>query len=432
MQVVAAIALLLASGVGTASAGAPPSDDLAPTKINTPSVEDPAAGVLESGLKTIEKHFMRPMPRGRLEEEALDALLHALDPYSDYLPAGEMKLLREDLEASFGGVGIALEFDAAGGYPRVGHLLYGGAAVEAGIRRGDLLLAIDGRDLKGVPEESIFNALRGAVGAKVTLSVRREGEAAPMPFTLARRRIELPSARPIRVDGRGRPDWWLDRSQRLGYVRVASFAADTVPTVALAMAEMDRGGARGLVLDLRDCAGGSMRAALDTADLFVNAGRLLTVRQHGEEKVYEAKPGRYTRIAIVVLINGGTASAGEILAAAVADNGRATLVGERSFGKGRVQVLYSFGEGRGGMKLSTGTFHRPNGKTIDKHDLPEGSQDQAGVAPDIEVKMGEAEHTAWFDFAEKTSGLLVLTPEERTGAPPDPVLAKAVELLAKR
>ena len=139
---------------------------------------------------------------------------------------------------------------------------------------------------------------------------------------------------------------------------------------------------------------------------------------------------RRTRLPLVILINQGTASSGEILAGALADNDRGTLVGERSFGKGRIQTIYTLGEGQGGMVLSTGTFQRPNGKTIDKHDVPAGSPD-AGIAPQVEVKMSEAEHTAWFDFAEKTTGTLILTPEEQQGAPPDPVLAKAIELLAR-
>jgi carboxyl-terminal processing protease len=129
------------------------------------------------------------------------------------------------------------------------------------------------------------------------------------------------------------------------------------------------------VIDLRDCGGGLMQAALATADLFVDHGRLLTIRERGADRRFDATPGKYTRLPLVLLINGGTASSAEILAGAIADNSRGQLVGERSFGKGRIQTIYSLGEGRGGMVLSTGTFQRPNGKTIDKHDLPEGSTD---------------------------------------------------------
>ena len=430
-----AAALLLATCPGLARAADPPASVPAGsaerTPIRIPSAELTEGELLESGFDTIEKHFLRPLPRGQLEEQALDALLHELDPYSDYLPAGEMQLFKQDLEAAFGGIGVVLAFDDPSGYPRVHYLLRGGAAVAAGARRGDLVLAVDGRELKGLPQDSIFNALRGEIGSTVKLQLRRAGEAAPLGFELQRVAIATPSVLPLRRDGHGAPDWWLDRARGLGYLRVAALAADTASTVALAMAELQRGHARGLVLDLRDCAGGSMRAALDTADLFVERGRLLTIRQRGEDEAFDAKPGRYTRIPIVMLINKGTVSSGEILAGAIADNGRARTVGERSFGKGRIQTLYTLGEGRGGMKLSTGTFQRPNGQTIDRYDLPEDQREAgAGIAPEVEVKMDEAAHTAWLEFADKTSGTLILTPEEQLGAPPDPQLARAVELLA--
>jgi carboxyl-terminal processing protease len=428
-----ATAMLLAAGVELARAADASVGAGERTPMKFPSAAVTEGDLLKSGFDTIEQHFLVPIPRGQLEEKALAALLQSLDPYSTYLTAGEMQLFKQDLEESFGGIGVSFGFEDPSGYPRIEYLLHGGAAVDAGVRRDDMLRTIDGRDLKGLPPDSIFNALRGAIGSPVTVQVQRAGEDALMTFELKRVEIATPSVRPIRRDAKGAPDWWLDRGRHLGYMRVTNLAAETAATAALAMAELERGGARGLVMDLRDCTGGSMRAALDTADLFVDRGRLLTIRERGEDQRFDAAPGKYTRIPVAILINGGTASSGEILAAAIADNGRATLVGERSFGKGRIQVLYSLGEGRGGMKLSTGTFQRPNGKTIDKHDIPPGSKDLAGIAPDVEVKMGKAEHDAWLEFAEKTTGTLILTAEEQAaGAPSDPVLAKAVELLTKK
>ncbi|MEO8161327.1 MAG: S41 family peptidase, partial [Arenimonas sp.] len=392
-------------------------------------VETPGSP-LESGLDTIEQHFIQPLSRDQLETKALAALVADLDPYSHYLDAAEMDLFRADLTAGFGGIGVNLDFKDASGYPRITYLLYGGVAGAAGIGLGDRLLGIGGKDVKGQSYEQVSGALRGAVGSTVSVQVRREGVEAPLDFKLARVEIQMPSVRALRRDASGRPDWWLDRSRKLGYARIASLATDTAPTVDRLVAELQHGHAHGLVLDLRDCGGGLMRGALDTADLFLARGRMLTLRQRGKDEVYDATPGKYTRLPLVLLINAGTASSAEILAGALADNHRATLVGERSYGKGRIQVIYSLGEGRGGLVLSTGTFQRPNGKTIDRHDLPEGST-EAGIAPDIELKMSEAEHGAWLEFAEKTTGTLVLTPEEQLGAPPDPVLAKAAALLSK-
>jgi C-terminal processing protease CtpA/Prc len=251
--------------------------------------------------------------------------------------------------------------------------------------------------------------------------------------TLAPAATAAPSVRALRRDGSesGSPDWWLDRERRLGYLRIAGIAADTATRVDTAVRALKHDKARGLVLDLRDCPGGLVQVAVETADLFVARGRLLTIRQRDTEQVFDARRGKYTKLPLAILINARTASSCEILAGALADNGRGTLVGERTYGKGRIQTVYTLGEGRGGMVMSTGTFQRPNGKTIDKHDVPEGSTD-AGITPQVEVKMSKAEHAAWRAYAQRSAGAQSPAPAERDSAPPDPVLAKAIELLAPR
>lgn len=432
------LAVLLATAARAAPTPVPPPAIASATgpaaraeAVSIAVAEDTFGSPLHSGLDVIEQHFITPMPRERIETEALAALLQKLDPYSRYLDAAAMDLHRTGLDASFGGIGVNLGFKHASGYPSVEHLLHGGAAGAAGIRRGDLLVEIGGIDLKGKPMERIPGLLRGTVGSVVTVRVRRENVPDLLRFELRRVAIQTPSVRAIRRDAAGRPDWWLDRERRLGYARVSALATDTAPTMARVLDELRRGAARGLVLDLRDCTGGIMHGALQTADLFLDRGRLLTIRQRGADRHFDATRGKVFKAPLVILINQGTASSGEILAGALADNGRGTLVGERSFGKGRIQTIYTLGEGRGGMVMSTGTFQRPNGKTIDKHEAPEGSAD-AGIVPQVEVKMSEAQRAAWLDFTEVTTGTLVLTPEEQRGAPPDPVLEKAIELLTKR
>jgi len=430
-------ALLAGPALAADPPAAPPTPAPAPQggtmkkTVEVPVGENIIGSPLESGLDTIAEHFIVPIPRQQLEGKALAALLESLDPYSHYLEAAEMDMFRDELDASFAGVGLNFSYDDPSGYPRVAYLLRGGAAAAADVRRGDLLLSVDDKDLKGQDWEKVSILLRGHAGTPVLLRLRRDGVAEPIAMTLKRVEIDTPSVRALHRDAAGKSDWWLDREQRIGYLRVASMVADTSGGVEAAVRELQHGGARGLVLDLRDCAGGLMQAALETADLFVDKGRLLTIRQRGEDKHYDATRGRYTKLPIAILINGGTISSCEILAGALADNGRGTLVGERSYGKGRIQVIYSLGEGRGGMVMSTGTFQRPNGKTIDKHDLPEGST-EAGIAPDIEVNMDEAQHKAWLDFAERSTGLLLLTPDEERAAPPDPVLDAARTLLGKK
>jgi carboxyl-terminal processing protease len=206
-----------------------------------------------------------------------------------------------------------------------------------------------------------------------------------------------------------------------------------VPQLEDALEQLNSKHARALVLDLRDCSGGLMNAALGSADMFVDKGKLLTVVQRGENTVYQAKRGTRWRKPVVVLINDQTVSSGEILAGALKDSAGARLVGQRSFGKGRIQVLYHLGEGMGGMMISTGTFQRPNGQTVDVHDLPKDSPD-AGIRPDtgLEVNVPEAELKAWREFNQFLDGPVLLTPEEQVAPVPDRVLDKALEVLGRR
>ena len=430
----ARLAQLLAclAGFGALAAGAQEPAPLPRPEVRIPSAERAQGTPLASGLDTIAEHFIVPIPRQQLDEKALGALLQSLDPYSQYLPAAEMDAFRSQLDASAAGIGVNLDYADPSGYPRVSYLLRGGSALGAGLLRRDLLLAIDGKDLKGVDWEKAASLLRGHPGTAVLLKLQREGVAGPLELKVPRVQYDAPSVRPLRRDEADRPDWWLDRERRLGYLRVASIVADTAAGVDSVVRELQRAGARGLVLDLRDCEGGLLQGAVHTADLFVDRGRLLTVRQRGNHRLYEATRGKYTKLPLAILINGGTISSCEMLAGALADNGRGTLVGERTFGKGRMQVIYSLGEGRGGMVMSTGTFQRPNGKTIDRHDVPAGSPD-VGIAPHVEVKMGEAGRKAWLEFSERSGGLVLLTPEERAApAPPDPVLEKARAVLTEK
>ena len=447
MHRLALLALLLFAPTPAARAGQPasppPPTPVQPAPATAPPTPTPfprhelppaprvAVSPLAAGLDHIEKHFLLPIPRVELEARALSALLRELDPYSRYLDPGELALMADDLQGKFGGVGVFLDMDEASGFPVVQFLLHGGVAAAADVRRGDRLLEVDGVSVRGLDYPRVAAALRGPVGSPVRLRLQRAGNAEPIEVALRRAAIDTPSVRALRRDADGRPDWWLDHERRLGYARVSNLTRDTAGELEAALSTLERGRARGLVLDLRDCTGGLMRGALDAADLFIGRGRLLTVVQRGKDEGYEARRGKYTRLPLAVLINAGTASSGEILAGALKDSGRATLVGEPSFGKGRVQVLYVLGEGQGGITLSTGTFQRPNGKTIDRHDLPADAT-EVGIVPDVVVKMSVAEHAAWLEFAERTTGAMVLTPAEQQGAPPDPVLAKAIELLSKR
>ena len=439
--------LLFGAALEVAAQAAPPPPPVAPPspapamppgrEAPAPPAWSPPADVpkvdvspLKAGLDQIEARFLHPIPRAELEARALAALLRELDPYSRYLDPGDLSLFADDLRAGFGGIGIRMDVDAATRLPRITYLVRGGAAELGGLRRGDLLERAGGVALAGADFGVVSSALRGAVGSTVALEILRPGVAAPLRVVLPRAQVATPSVLPLRRHADGRPDWWLDRRARLGYVRIGNLANDTVNGFEAALRELRRGRVRGLVLDLRDCAGGLMGAALGAADLLIDEGRMLNILERGTLVKYDARPGRIAQPTVVVLVNGGTVSSGEILAGALKDRGVATLVGERTFGKGRVQTVLPLPPGQGAVMVSTGTFQRPNGQTIDRHDAKDAGS--AGIAPDVEARMTEAAHAAWLGHAEHVGSNLVLTPEEMQAAPPDPVLERARALLPAR
>ena len=384
-------------------------------------------------LSLVESRFIKPMDRQQIVERALILLLKDLDPYSRYLTPQQLADFDASLASQYAGIGITMGFDDKLGLPKVEQLIAGAPAVAAGVQRGDLLAQIDGHPLDKLNYEQVSAYLRGKPGTEVDVQVQRGSAREALSLRITRALIRTPSVRGARRDAQGRPDYLLVPGGRIGYVRISSLARDTVPQLEDALGQLNAQHARALVLDLRDCTGGLMNAAIGAADMFVDKGKLLTVVQRGEDTVYEAKRGTRWRKPLVVLINDQTVSSGEILAGALKDSAGARLVGQRSFGKGRIQVLYHLGEGMGGRMISTGTFQRPNGQTVDLHDLPKDSPD-AGIRPDagLEVKLSEAELKTWREFNQFLDGPFLLTPQEQVAPAPDRVLERALDLLGRR
>jgi carboxyl-terminal processing protease len=412
----------------------PPASVSAPAPKPALSPEDARADQeWQTALSLVESRFIKPMDRQQIVERALILLLKDLDPYSRYLTPQQLADFDANLSSQYAGVGITLGFDEKVGLPRVEQLMAGAPAVAAGMQRGDYLAKIDGRALDGLNYEQVSGFLRGKPGTAVEVQVQRGPTRQLVTLPITRALIRTPSVRGARRDSEGRPDYRVAPGSDIGYVRISSLARDTVPQLEEALEQLKGQHARALVLDLRDCTGGLMNAALGSADMFVDKGKLLTVVQRGEDTVYQATRGTRWRKPVVVLINDQTVSSGEILAGALKDSAGARLVGQRSFGKGRIQVLYHLGEGMGGMMISTGTFQRPNGQTVDMHDLPKNSPD-AGIRPDagLEVAVPEAELKAWREFNQFLDGPFLLTPEEQVAPVPDRVLDKALQVLGRR
>jgi len=382
---------------------------------------------VDETLTLIEKNFMKEMSREEIVQRALTLLLQDLDPYSRYLSPTDRADFEAMTAARFAGFGVQLMIDADAHLPRITYLMLDSPARDAGVRRGDLLLRVDGHDFTNWTMDQVINTLRGAPGTVADVLIRRDGVERPLPVRITRREIKTPSVRGVRRDAEGRAQYMLDAQHGIGYIRISRLAADTVAEVERAMIELQKQNARGVIVDLRDCVGGLMRAAVDTADLFLDKGKIVTVIDRHETELYDAAPGRFIDIPMVVLINDGTVSSGEILAGALKDNNRATFIGGRTFGKGRVQNHFKLGDGLGSIILSTGTFQRPSGKTIDRHDVADGAQD-AGIEPDIAVSVDGAELDPWRSRMELLDSAAMLTDEEQQAAP-DRILDLAVKTL---
>lgn len=395
---------------------------------SSPRGEDPAA-ILRAALTIIEQNYRQPVAPELLVAAALRGMTGALDPYSEYLDARAWDEFHSRLRAEFGGVGVELVLDE-GGRLTVGQTLLASPARAAGVLAGDALLRIDRRSTEGMSIGEASALLRGEAGTAVELELRRAGAARSFARRVTRRVLKTPTVRGIRRDAAGNDQYMLDAPPGVGYVHISQMASDTVPGLERALRSMDGARLAGLVLDLRECSGGYVKSGVGAADLLLERGRILSVvSRRGEETTHDAQPGAATAAPLVVLINRETASACEVLAAALQDNGRAAVVGERTFGKGYIGDLFGLGEGWGGLKITTASFQRPSGRTLDRHQAAPGST-EPGVHPDagFEVIVEGPEYDAWFlDFIRLDAPL---APAE--GPAEDRLLRRGVEALAAR
>jgi carboxyl-terminal processing protease len=315
----------------------------------------------------IKRDFYGPLPP--TEERgygAVRGLLSTLDdPYTVFIEPIPHQFEQDSLRGSYGGVGMELEHDADGQV--VLSPFRDSPAAQVGILLGDVLLAVD--DLLIIPEmdisQDIVARIRGEVGTDVVLTVQRGGET--LTFTITRQVIDIPSVT-WRV---------LEQAPTLGYVHISSFTDRTVDELEEALDELLSGGAQGLVLDLRGNGGGLLQAAIDVTGHFFDGGAVLYERRRGQaEKSYEAsKGGQALEIPLVVLVNGGTASASEIVAGAIQDRERGVLIGETTFGKGSVQLIFDLSDGSS-LHVTAARWYTPN-----HHQL-----DGVGLTPDLVVE----------------------------------------------
>ncbi len=402
-------------------------------------------------LEEVQKRYVRELDQEKsreLVEAMINGGLEKLDPHSAFIGAEEYKLFRQSTRGKFGGVGIRLGFD-----PRIGGFLVespmaGTPAYEAGVMAGDIILKVDGAAIGEWNLKKVVDHIQGDPGTDVTLTVLHEGSKKPVDLKMTRAEIKIESVMGDQRDKVDLKKWdfWVDPGSKIAYVRVTAFTETTVEELTRVVDALQKTGMRGLVVDLRNNPGGLLRAAVDVSSMFIPDGKTVVTTKGRGNKIDESflsklrsnmKPG--TSYPMAILINRYSASASEIVAAALQDHLRAIIVGERSFGKGSVQNLIEMEDGQTALKLTTASYWRPSGRNI--HRFPDSKEtDDWGVKPTkgYEVKLTDEERLEYFKWRRDRD--IIRRPDQPAKAEPngekktdkefrDRVLDKAVEYI---
>jgi carboxyl-terminal processing protease len=315
-------------------------------------------------IELIQKNYVDPVDTQKLIEKAIQGMVSSLDPHSALLPPEEFEELRIDTKGKFTGIGIHITM--RDGFVTVVSPIEGTPAYKAGIKAMDKIIKVDGKETADLRDA--VNRMRGPKGTTVVVSIVRENVPDPIEFTLVRDVIPIESIKSASLD------------PGFGYVWITNFRDETSEDLVAALdkLEAENPDMKGLVLDLRNNPGGILSQAIDVSDIFLEEGTILTIkgREGKHAKTFEARPDAKKReYPLVVLINGGSASASEIVAGALQDHKRALILGTTSFGKGSVQTVETLRDGYG-LKFTIARYYTPSGRSIQAK----------GVVPDITIE----------------------------------------------
>ncbi|MFW6171593.1 MAG: S41 family peptidase [Planctomycetota bacterium] len=319
-----------------------------------------------------------------LIEAAIRGMVSTLDPHSSYIPSGELSEFRKGLEREF--VGIGIQVAVRDGHLQITSPLFDTPAWRAGLRAGDRILKIDGTSTRELSiDEAVKLLMGGEVGTKVSVTVLHPSEQNTETVTLRRERIEQPTVIGYRRNAKGVWNYECDEQYHIGYVRIIAFSGNTARDLRETLQKLLEQDMQGLVLDLRFNPGGMLKEAVEVSDMFLPAGRIVSIEGRAEtHRAWDATaegtvvpPG----FPLAILVNRFSASAAEIVAACLQDHELATLVGERTWGKGSVQNVVVLEGGNSALKLTTAGYHRPNGENIHR-EVNASEDDEWGVHPD--------------------------------------------------
>lgn len=319
-------------------------------------------GTLIKVVNLVNNEYIEPVNATQLVDGAIKGIVESLDdPYSVYMDPKMYKELKTSISGSFGGVGITVGI-------RNEHItviapLKGTPAYEAGIKAGDVIAKINDKEALDMDIDTAVGMMRGKIGTKVKLSVIRKGESKTLDFELTRKEITYPS-----VEGK------LLKDERIAYIQLHQFNTNSPQELEKTLRELGTENFDGTILDLRGDPGGDLEACVDIAQYFIPKGKVVSIKYRSGETEEHYSRGPILKKTLVVLINGSSASASEILAGAVKDTSAGTLIGTKTFGKGVVQGIFELNN-NAGLKLTTAKYYTPKGKDIHKK----------GINPDIEI-----------------------------------------------
>jgi carboxyl-terminal processing protease len=336
-------------------------------------------------VEQISQKYVDPIEDEELYLRAIRGLVESLDPYSEFLTRDEYEDLKVHTSGNYEGLGISI--DIRDDVLTVVAPIEGTPAYRAGVHSGDRIIAVDGRSTHGWSSDRAVDELRGPAGSEVVLTIAREGLTEPLEITIRRQAIDIPSV-PYA--------WLLDGG--VGYVRFRQFSERGAREVQAAVENLRRQGMRSLVLDVRGNPGGLLDQAIDVTDLFLDRGELVVStrgRMPEQNRKYHAHDDvNYGTFPMIVLVDGGTASASEILAGALQDHDRALILGRTSFGKGLVQSLFPLEGNQAALKLTTARYYTPSGRNIQREESDDPLLAMVGeddVPPVVEAAREEGE-----------------------------------------
>ena len=319
-------------------------------------------GVLEN---TIKQYFWQDVDESTLEEGVYKGLLESLDdPYSVYYTHDELVQLQQQTEGIYYGIGAYISQDNEMGYVRVSKIIKNTPAEASGLQQADYLYKVDGEDMQGKDSSYVVSKIKGEAGTKVTITVVREGATDPIDIEVERQKIESPTVEYQMLDN------------DMAYIQITEFDLVTTEQFEEAYKQAQADGMKGLILDLRSNPGGNLSTVCDIARMILPKGLIVyTEDKYGKREEYTCDGANQIKVPLVVLTNGYSASASEILAGAVKDYGIGTLVGTTTYGKGIVQKVINLSDGSA-VKLTVSNYFTPNGNNIHK----------IGIDPDVEVE----------------------------------------------